>query len=156
MSTPEPSTPVAAVAVAALLATLVAASLTDLRSRRIPNRLTLGSALFAVAIAAAHGPGRLGLAVAASLAVSLPLFVAALVKPEALGMGDAKLVGVLGLYLGWAAWPALLLSLLMAGLTGAFIAIATRTPPARTALPLAPFIAFGTVGVLLLGSGPLQ
>jgi leader peptidase (prepilin peptidase)/N-methyltransferase len=156
MSALEPTTPAAAIAVAGLLATLAAASLTDLRSRRIPNRLTLGSALFGAAVAAAQSPGRLGMALAAAVAVSLPLFVTALVRPEGLGMGDAKLVAVLGLYLGWAAWPALLLSLLLAGLTGAFVAVATRMPPARTALPLAPFIAFGTVGSLLLGSGPLQ
>jgi leader peptidase (prepilin peptidase)/N-methyltransferase len=142
--------------VAALLVTLVAASLTDLRSRRIPNRLTLGSALFAVAVAAAQGPGRLALAAAAAMAVSLPLFAAAMVRPEGLGMGDVKLVAVLGLYLGWAAWPALLASLLLAGLTGAFVAVATRTPPGRMALPLAPFIACGTAAMLLFGSGPLQ
>jgi leader peptidase (prepilin peptidase)/N-methyltransferase len=152
----EPSTPATVVALFALLVTLAAASLTDLRTRRIPNRLTLASALLAVTVAAAQGPQYLVLALAAALAVSLPLFVLAMVRPEGLGMGDAKLVAVLGLYLGWAAWPALLFSLLLAGLTGAFVAVATRTPPSRTALPLAPFIAFGTLSVLLPPFGLLQ
>jgi leader peptidase (prepilin peptidase)/N-methyltransferase len=156
MSVNEASTPVTIITGTALLVTLVVASLTDLRSRRIPNRLTLGSAIFAVAVAAAQGPERLILSAAAALALSLPLFAAAMVRPEGLGMGDVKLVAVLGLYLGWTAWPALLVSLLMAGLTGAFVAVATRTPPAGLALPLAPFIALGTVGALLLGSGSLQ
>jgi leader peptidase (prepilin peptidase)/N-methyltransferase len=139
-------------ALVALLATLAVASLTDLRSRRIPNRLTLASALVAVAASAAHGPGRLGLSIAAAAVVCLPLLVAAVLRPDGLGMGDAKLVAVVGLYLGWAAWPALLVSLLLAGLTGASVAVATRTPPGRMALPLAPFIAAGTAAMLAAGA----
>ena len=149
----DPITPPAALL---LTATLAAATVTDLRTRRIPNRLTAGAAALGVVLAAAAGAGALGNALAAAIAVSAPLLAVSLIRPEGMGMGDVKLVAVLGLYLGWAAWPALLISLLLAGLVGVLLALGTRTPPSRAAVPLAPFIAVGSLPVLALALSPLQ
>ncbi len=146
-------TPVAAVL---LGATLVAATVTDLRSRTIPNRLTLAAALSGLLLTAADGPDRLALAVVASVAVAAPLLAASLIRPEGMGMGDVKLVALLGLYLGWSAWPALLLALALAGMTGVLLALGSRSALSHTALPLAPFIAVGALPVMLLALSPLQ
>jgi len=139
-----------------LTATLAAATVTDLRARRIPNRLTAAAAALGLVLAATSGSTALINALAAASAVAAPLLVVSLIRPEGIGMGDVKLVAVLGLYLGWAAWPALLIALVLAGLTGVLLALGTRTPPSQTALPLAPFIAAGSLPVLMLALNPLQ
>ena len=139
-----------------LTATLAAATVTDFRARRIPNRLTAAAAAVGLGLAATSGSAALINAFAATSAVAAPLLVVSLIRPEGIGMGDVKLVAVLGLYLGWAAWPALLIALVLAGLTGVLLALGTRTPPSQTALPLAPFIAAGSLPVLILALNPLQ
>lgn len=136
----------ALVAALLLTSTVVAASITDLRARVIPDRLTAPVAAAGLALAAAtDGAGGLFGAAAAGIAVALPLFVVARIRPAGMGMGDVKLVAVIGVYLGMAAWGALLAALALATLTGILISLGRRTSPARTSLPLAPFLAAGTV-----------
>jgi leader peptidase (prepilin peptidase)/N-methyltransferase len=142
---PEPEP----VLMASLVLVLAIASLTDLRARIVPNRLTLAAALFGLGLAATGGAAKLGFAALTGLAVAAPLLSAALVRPEGMGMGDVKLVGVLGIYLGWQAWPALLGGLFLAGLTGVLISLGTRTPPSQVALPLVPFLALGALPVIV-------
>jgi prepilin peptidase CpaA len=84
------------------------ACVTDLRSRRIPNLLTFGSAAAAVVFAAAtHGWSGAAMACAGcvvGLALFLPLFLLG-----GMGAGDVKLLGALGAWLGVASivWVAL-------------------------------------------------
>ena len=130
-----------------LVATLIAVSVTDVRERRIPNRVLLLAALAALAFSGREGMAALGSDLLAAAAISSPLFVAALLRPEGMGMGDAKLVAVIGLFLGWQALPALLAGLFLAGLTGVFVSLGRRQPPSRTSLPLAPFLAAGAIPV---------
>ena len=129
-----------------LLITLLIASATDLRRREIPNWLMAVAALAGIALAAVEG--RAGSAVLFGLLASLPFLAAALIRPEGMGMGDVKLVAVIGLYLGPAVWIALAAGLALAGLTGVLIALGRRLPPSKTALPLAPFLTAGCVAVL--------
>jgi leader peptidase (prepilin peptidase)/N-methyltransferase len=81
-----------------------------------------------------------------------PFLLANLIRPEGMGMGDVKLVAVVGLYLGQQVWIALVIGLALAGLTGVLIALGRRLPPSRTALPLAPFLAAGA-GIMLAATG---
>ncbi|MGB0120830.1 MAG: A24 family peptidase [Solirubrobacterales bacterium] len=136
-------------AAAVLAVTLLVVSVTDLKQRVIPNRVLLLAAAAAVAISAIQDPGNLAGDVLAAAVVSAPLVVASLVKPEGVGMGDAKLVAVIGLFMGWQALPALLIGLALAGMTGVLIALGKRLPPSQTALPLAPFLAAGALPVVL-------
>ena len=141
------SSPLTTLPAAALLtSTVAAASVTDLRRRVIPNRLTAASGIAAIGLAAA-GRGAAGAiaAIAFATMAALPLLVVALARPDGIGLGDVKLVAVIGAYLGIAAWTALLVALGLAALTGAMISLSTRTPPSRTTLPLAPFLAIGAV-----------
>jgi leader peptidase (prepilin peptidase)/N-methyltransferase len=146
-------TPVAALL---LTATLAVATATDLRERRIPNRLTAVAAGLGLILLCSGGTSAALSGLASALAVASPLLAISLLRPEGIGMGDVKLVAVLGLYLGWSAWPALLIALTLAGLAGVLLALGTRTPPSQTALPLAPFIAAGSLPVLVLSLNPLQ
>ncbi len=136
-----------------LTSTVAAASVTDLRRRVIPNLLTGAAGALGLIVAAIEA-GASGMLMAALLGLmaALPLLIVALARPEGMGMGDVKLVGVIGIYLGITAWAAVLPALGLAALTGAMISLATRTPPSRTTLPLAPFLAVGTVPVAWLAS----
>ena len=84
--------------VAALIVSAIACA-TDVRSRRIPNWLTLGSAAAAMVFELIrHGVGAAEWSVLGwivGIVVFLPLFMAA-----GMGGGDVKLVGALGAWLG--------------------------------------------------------
>lgn len=71
-----------------------ALSITDIRSRRLPNELTLGGAVVIVAGAAAagHGPP----AAAGAIALAGVYLVVHLCAPAAMGAGDVKLALGLG------------------------------------------------------------
>jgi leader peptidase (prepilin peptidase)/N-methyltransferase len=137
-----------------LTVTLVVASVTDLRSRVIPNWLMALGAIAGLALAAAED--RSAPAFLAGILAAAPFLLAALIRPEGMGMGDVKLAGVIGIYLGQEVWFALALGLALAGLTGVMVSLGRRLPPSRTALPLAPFLALGAGTVLALGGGALQ
>src|SRR4051794_20290802 len=74
-----------------LLAALAAAVACDLRARVIPNAITAPAAVGALAAGGHPGAGALAAAFLAA---------AALARPDGMGLGDAKLAGVMGLCLG--------------------------------------------------------
>jgi leader peptidase (prepilin peptidase) / N-methyltransferase len=77
------------------------------------------------------------------------LLVAALAYPAGMGMGDVKLAGVMGLYLGSAVIPALFVAFVAGSLVG-MVTIAREGAGARKkGVPFAPFLAIGgLVGVI--------
>jgi leader peptidase (prepilin peptidase)/N-methyltransferase len=80
------------------------------------------------------------------------LLLAALAHPAGMGMGDVKLAGVMGLYLGLSVVPALLIAFLAGSVIGIGL-IATRGAAARkTGVPFAPFLAVGGLVGLLAGA----
>ncbi len=133
-----------------LTLTLAVVSVADIRRRVIPNRALLAAVGLWAVISVWTGGEDFPSALLAAVVIASPLLMAALVRPDGLGMGDVKLVAVIGLYLGWGAWVALLAGLFLAGLTGALISLGNRRPPGETTLPLAPFLAAGVVISLIL------
>ena len=102
----------------AMLAMLGAAAVTDLRERRIPNRVTVIGAGTAIVLSAAEMGGLpttslLGLAVA--LCIAFPFFALG-----ALGAGDAKLFAAVGAFVGVGG---LLSVFLYSGIAGGIIGI---------------------------------
>jgi prepilin peptidase CpaA len=96
------------VSTVAVIAVVVAASVFDLGSRRIPNSLTVGAAVVAVAMQALlHGWSGL-LSAASGWAVGLVLFLP-LYAVGGMGAGDVKLLAAVGAWLGpiGAAWTGL-------------------------------------------------
>src|SRR5262249_59487883 len=82
------------------------------------------------------------------------LGVLRLVSPRSMGFGDVKLAFVLGLALGWLGWGELVLGLFCGFLAGALVGtvlIAVRRRGRKDHLPFGPFLAFGTLVVLLWG-----
>jgi len=141
---------------AVLAATLAVVTVTDLRRRIIPNRILLAAAVAGAGLALLRGPDSLLVALACSVLVSGPMLAAALVRPEGMGMGDVKLAALIGLFLGWQAWPALLIGLALGAVMGVLVSLGTGRPLSRTALPLAPFMAAGSLPVLLATLLPLH
>jgi leader peptidase (prepilin peptidase)/N-methyltransferase len=134
-----------------LCATLVVVTLTDLDMRVIPNKVVLAGAIAAVAIAALSDPDSLPERGIAAAAAGGFLFVVALAYPRGMGMGDVKLVAMMGLFLGSAVAPALLIGFAAGALVG-IVLIARRGAAARKqAVPFGPFLALGGVIALWVG-----
>jgi leader peptidase (prepilin peptidase)/N-methyltransferase len=94
--------------------------------------------------------------VLAALAATGGLLVLALISPRGMGMGDVKLAGLLGLYLGWLGWPVVLTGLFLGFLVQALLGLAllaVRRVDRRTELPFGPALLAGALAAALL-SGP--
>ncbi|GLY84384.1 prepilin peptidase [Actinoallomurus iriomotensis] len=139
-------------AVGALLASV------DVAVKRLPDPYTLpsyliGPALLGVAVLTDGRPVRLVHALV-GLAVLWALYaVQHLFAPGAIGWGDVKLSGVLGLYLGWlglaAWWLGVLAGFVLGGLYAAALLI-TRRGSRKTEIPFGPFMLAGALAGILL------
>ena len=135
-----------------MLAVGYTAALTDLREKRVPNKLVLGLAaawLLVLAPLALTDPqaamtiGIRGLLGAVAAAVVM-LFVY-VVSRRGLGGGDVKLMCVMGLYLGIdGTLTALLYGSVMAALTS-LVLVLMKKLTAKDAIPLVPFLYAGMV-----------
>jgi len=135
-----------------LILLVVPAALIDLEHRIIPNRITMLGAVLALAIGLALDPAGEPERLIAALAGGGFLLLAALAYPGGMGMGDVKLTGMMGLFLGSALAPALLIALLAGVALGAGV-IARRGAHAgrKTAIPFGPFLALGALVAVFVG-----
>lgn len=130
----------------------------DIAVKRLPNPLTLpsylaGPALLCLAVLLGGHPTRLVHALI-GLAVLWALYAAQhLLAPGAIGWGDVKLAGILGLYLGWlgapAWWLGVLAGFVLGGLYAAVLLI-TRRGSRKTEIPFGPFMLAGALAGILL------
>jgi len=136
----------------ALILLIVPAALIDLEHRIIPNKITGLGAVLALAIGLALDPaGEPGRLIAAAAAGGF-LLLAALAYPGGMGMGDVKLAGMMGLFLGASVAPALLIALLT-GVALGVVVIARKGAQAgrKTAIPFGPFLALGALVAIFVG-----
>ena len=78
--------------------------------------------------------------------------MAAVVYPAGMGMGDVKLTGMMGLYLGSAVAPAVMSALVLGSLVGALIIARLGAEKGRkTAIPFGPYLAIGGLIGLFAG-----
>jgi len=147
-----------------LAAGLVALSVIDLEHFLLPNRIVYPLAIgtFGLLALAALGDdawAAFGRAILGGLAATVALGALHLVSPRSMGFGDVKLAFVLGLVLGWLGWSELVLGLFCGFLAGAVVGlalIAVRHRGRKDHLPFGPFLAFGTLVVLLWGDVMLR
>jgi leader peptidase (prepilin peptidase) / N-methyltransferase len=130
---------------------LVAITLTDLDRQVIPNKIVFAGAVAGVAIVAATHPASLDERVIAALGAGGFLFVVAVLYPRGMGMGDVKLVAMMGIYLGRAIAPALLIAFAAGAVVGIGLIARHGSEARKRAVPFGPFLAFG--GVLALWFG---
>lgn len=132
----------------------------DLATHRLPDRVTYPAyAVCATALlvdaAVLDSWGALVRALTAGAAAFLLAAAACALAPEGLGFGDVKLLGLLGLVLGWFGWGVLMAGVFLGLLTGALVSVvllATRRAGRRTALPFGPPLLVGAVLALVLGA----
>jgi leader peptidase (prepilin peptidase) / N-methyltransferase len=132
-------------------AVLVTITITDLELQLIPNAIVLAGALVAVAIVVATDTGDLDERAIGAAAAGGALMVVSLAYPRGMGMGDAKLAGMMGLYLGRAVAPALLIGFLIGALVGVALIARHGSEARKQAVPFGPFLALGGVISLWFG-----
>lgn len=124
-----------AVALAAFLAVGIRLSVIDWRTHRLPDRIVLPSypaaALLLVSAAGAAGEWHRIVGMLAGAAVLGIGFAGLhLLSRRALGFGDVKLAGLLGLYLGFSGWPAVwwgpFFAILLGGIWSLALVVARR------------------------------
>ncbi|MDQ0427067.1 prepilin peptidase [Cellulomonas iranensis] len=145
-----------------LAAVSVALFLIDVDVRRLPNAIVLPSyplafVLLALASANPGGPSDFSALLRAVLAgVALLVFYVVLrvVYPAGMGLGDVKLSGVLGLYLGWVGWSAVVVGAFAAFLLGGVYGVALvvlRRAGRKSTLPFGPWMLLGVAVGLVAG-----
>jgi leader peptidase (prepilin peptidase)/N-methyltransferase len=123
----------------------------DVDVHRLPNPIVLPSYLVAgvllvPAVVAGGDWGAVGRALAAMAAVWAFYLVLALIYPGGMGLGDVKLAGLLGLYLGWLGWGSVLVGVFSAFLAGGLaggLLLLTGRAGRKSAMPFGPFMLGG-------------
>jgi leader peptidase (prepilin peptidase)/N-methyltransferase len=132
-------------------AMLIAVADIDLEHRIVPNRILAPMAVWAVAASAVVRPDRLPELLIAGAAAFAFLLIAAIAHPGGMGMGDVKLAGVMGLYLGLSVAPAMLIAFLSGSVVGIAIMLRRGAQARKAGVPFAPFLALGAVVALVAG-----
>lgn len=141
--------PTQAVIVATYAAVLLACTVTDLISFRIPNAITYPAIALALAAAALMPQGDLGTAAAGGAAAGGFMLAAAIISRGGIGLGDVKLAAFIGLALGInLVYPALFIMAMLGGL-GAVALLLLRLRGRNDPIPYAPVLAAAALAVLL-------
>jgi leader peptidase (prepilin peptidase) / N-methyltransferase len=131
---------------------LVAITATDIERRVIPNAVVIPAALFVLVLRMLDHPSAEW--PVAGLVAALFLFVAALIKPGGMGMGDVKLALLMGTMLGRTVPVALFVGMLAALAPSAILFARHGMKARKMTIPFGPFLALGSVVALFVG-GPL-
>lgn len=143
---------VAEVAIDLVFLTMLAAvTLTDLEQRIIPNKILLAGAIICLAIAVPTDPSGLPERAIAAAAAGGVFFLVALAYPAGMGLGDVKLAATMGLFLGRAVAPAILVALLVGSIVGIALIARHGSRARKMAVPFGPFLALGGVVGMLVG-----
>ncbi len=135
----------------------VALALIDLDTHTLPNAIVLPAYLVGAGLLGAAGllggdPSRLVGAGLGAVALFGVYLVAALVKPGGMGLGDVKLAGVIGLFLGFLGLPQLLVGAFAAFVLGGLFSIGllvARRAGRGSGIPFGPWMLAGAwLGIL--------
>jgi len=127
----------------------------DLQHRVLPNVITLPGVAAGLAFSFFVPPGwfdaLIGIAAGGGVLLAVAEAYYRIRGEEGLGMGDVKMLAMIGAFLGW---QLMLVTLLMASLLGSLIGlalIASRRGTAKYALPLGSFLAAAAVVSNIVG-----
>jgi leader peptidase (prepilin peptidase) / N-methyltransferase len=141
----------AAALTTSLVLLMAVVTLSDLRTRLVPDGPLLGALAIGIAVSAVAFPAELPGRLAAGAGAGAFLLAAALARPAGMGLGDVKLAGVIGVYLGAAVVQAMLIAFATGSAAG-LVLVARRGWRARhDTIPFAPCLAIGALTALALG-----
>ena len=142
---PSPLLPVRLVFASALIVLFVI----DLRHRILPNAITLPGIAAGFAASWFLPPGWMSSLIGIAAGAGVPLAIAEAYRrlrgQEGLGMGDVKMLAMIGAFLGW---PLMILTLVLASFAGSVVGItllATGRGTMQAALPFGTFLAVGAL-----------
>ena len=136
-----------------LVTLLVPIALIDLDHQIIPNKLTAPAAVVAVALGFALDPAGEPERLIAGAAAGGFFLLAVLAYPRGMGMGDVKLAGVLGLFLGATVGVALAVAFTVGVAVSVVVLAKLGVAAGRKAkVPFGPFLALGGVVGVLAGT----
>lgn len=122
----------------------------DLEHRLVLNVMTLPAAIIALAASFLPGAPTPVEALLGGVVAFAGFFLIALIGRGAMGMGDVKLSGVIGLMVGYPlVLPALLAGIVLGGLA-ALLLLITRRATRKSAIAYAPYLCAGALAILVL------
>lgn len=138
-----------------LVAILVALFGIDLEHQILPNSITLPGILVGLMFSTIAPPGwkdaLLGALLGAAVLYGIAAAYYAVRREEGMGMGDVKMLAMVGAFLGW---KAVLVTLVLSSFSGAVIGvalIAVQRGGMKLALPFGTFLAVGALAAMLVG-----
>ena len=138
-----------------LVSILVALFGIDLEHQILPNSITLPGILVGLMFSAITPPGwkdaLLGTLLGAGVLYGIAAAYYAVRREEGLGMGDVKMLAMIGAFLGW---KAVLVTLVLSSFSGAAIGmalIAAQRGGMKLALPFGTFLAIGAAVAMFVG-----
>lgn len=133
-------------------AMLIAVAGIDLDHRIIPNKIVLPAAIWGLAATILFRPDNVDDSLIAGGIAFAALLATALAYPAGMGMGDVKLAGVMGIYLGSGVAPAMLVAFLVGSIVGIAIVAREGRAARKKGVPFGPFLALG--GLVGIFAGP--
>ena len=131
------------------VACLIALAGIDLDHKLLPNKIVYPMAAYGLVATAIVDTDDLVEHLISGAGAYLFLFIAVLAYPRGMGMGDVKLAGAMGLYLGLSIVPAMLTAFLTGSLVGLVMMAREGVQARKKAVPFGVFLALGgLVGVL--------
>ena len=135
-----------------LVPMLLSAFIIDYKSKIIPNRLNLTMFEVGIVIAFLYGLSDvaitinmvLGMLVGAGIFLAITLIGALVYGKEAMGFGDVKLMGALGIYFGLSNIIVITLLSFLIGAILSIVLLATKIKKMDEYIPFGPFIVLGT------------
>ncbi len=134
-----------------LTALVVPASAIDLKHRIIPNAINLPGAVLVYVVAVAAQPDRWAELLVGGLAGFLFLGIAWVVSPKGMGLGDVKMMLMIGLALGKYVGVALLAAFSLSLVPALGLLLVKGLRARKIGFPFGPFLAFGAVVGLMWG-----
>jgi leader peptidase (prepilin peptidase)/N-methyltransferase len=129
---------------------LVVLSLVDLDRRTLPNRILIPATVAVAVTLVIADPARLPSHLLAAGAGFAGFFLLAVLYPPGMGMGDVKLMLLLGLVLGHAVLYAAMLGAITASAVSITLLVRYGGAARQIAIPYGPFLAGGAITVLFL------
>lgn len=129
---------------------LIFLALYDLKYRIIPNRVVYPAIIITLALSLLSPEVRVVMALASGTALALLLLIPALLLKK-MGMGDVKLVFLIGLMTGLPEGIIALFGGIFLGGLAAIILVLLRLKSGKDEMPYAPFLAAGAIVVLIGG-----